>query len=153
MCHTRCWTRYAVSLTCCLLLAGCSLFDDEPEYDVAFYTGPPITAETTPGWTASRHGDVITLRGDLRALADDRERPFHDVDTIFITLRVSPGRQPHLEDVWIGQIDGYGMTAERAQVQLQDWNPDEVVSGLLIASLGSQFAMPFWADVTAPPAG
>ncbi len=137
---------------CCLLLlltllAGCNLFSRSHGYTVSAYIGDEIAAKDIAGWTAIREDNRITLRG---AATDGAFHvPAPQVDTIFLTFRVTRAGLPRLTDVWVGKVEGYGVVAPEAAVQLQDWHPYGVISGTLRAQvLHREIHVPFWVDLS-----
>ena len=109
-----------------LLLASCDAFYPSDDLTVARYFGPEITPETAEnGWSAEVDRFTVTLRG--------RVLPNNEV--FFVTLSDRGEALPALHEIWAGRPEGAGRVVRKARLEIQDWTPGELVSGVLDASL------------------
>lgn len=135
----------ALALAVASTLASCDALEDEPEFAVTAYEGPAITAESSPGWTATVTDGVITLKGEGHAAW----RGLQEDEVVFIEVApATEGLLPRLVDVWVGVADGPGDVLERAELEVQDWSVPGVVSGRLEGSTQRRgYEFEFWVEV------
>jgi hypothetical protein len=128
-----------------MVLSGCGLFGEEPAYSVSRYEGPAFGADDVAMlFSIEVEDEQLTLRG----AKGDGDRRFGN-NVFVITLSQWTEELPRLEDAWFGpEGGGVGKVLSDVRVDIQHWNPPELVSGVIYARLptGPKVSERFWVE-------
>ena len=134
----------ALSAIFCTLI-GCGVTGPKEFLEVVRYSGPPITeSEVYDQWTLRIEGDTFVLR-ELKMESD----PERNVG-LALTLKNNQDFLPILEDVWYGPLEGgIGRRVTVARLEVQSWDVDALLSGVVRAELptGGVAYKYFWVNL------